>query len=133
MLPPRLLLVDDEADFVGLLAKRLRRRKLDVRVAGSAEAALAELDEHTFDVVVLDIRMPGMDGLQALTELRRRFPTTQVIMLTGFADTTMAAQALRCGAFAYLVKPVDVEELLDRIRAAASGQPPPAATAPSSL
>lgn len=124
MSSPRLLLVDDEADFVGLLAKRLRRRGLETWVAHTAEDALASLAERPIDLVVLDIRLPGMDGLETLAEIRRRHPELRVIMLTGFADTQMAAEALRQGAFAYLVKPVEVEELLDRIRAALSNEPP---------
>jgi len=124
MLSPRLLLVDDEADFVGLLAKRLRRRKLEVSVAHTAEDALAILADQEVDLVVLDIRLPGMDGLQTLAEIKRTYPQVHVIMMTGFADTEMAARAMSHGAVAYLVKPVDVRELLDQIYAAVEQQPP---------
>lgn len=129
---PRVLLVDDEKDFVKLLAKRLTRRNLDVRVAHTAEDALQTLADQPIDVVVLDVRLPGVDGLTTLGDIRRVHPDTRVVMLTGFADASMAARALEAGAAAYLVKPVDVAELVARIREALESRPPSFASTPDS-
>lgn len=122
MTVPRVLLVDDEEDFLHLLAKRLRRRQLDVACATTAEAALAMITREPFDVAVLDVRLPGMDGLEALDRIRRARHAPQIIMLTGYADLEMARQATQHGACAFLVKPVEVEKLRDRIEEALAGR-----------
>jgi len=116
----KVLVVDDEEDFLQTLASRLSRRGLDVRVAASGEEALAVLDRCEVDVVVLDIRLPGMDGITALKEIKMRHPATEVVILTGFADPKTAIRGMELGAFDYLVKPVAVDHLVYRLQDAFS-------------
>ena len=97
---------------------RLEARGFDVTIAGSGEHALRSLREQPADVVVLDIRLPGMDGIRTLVKIKEEHPETQVIMVTGFADSDMLAEVQRRGAFTYLMKPVDIGELLEQIRQA---------------
>jgi DNA-binding NtrC family response regulator len=110
------LIVDDEVDFVGPVVKRLRRRKLSVRSANSAEDALRCMEQAPVDVVVLDVKMPGTDGIQALREIKSRYPLVEVIMLTGHASVEAAIRGMELGAFDYLMKPVELEELLYKIQ-----------------
>jgi DNA-binding NtrC family response regulator len=109
------LLVDDEAEFLDTLVKRIKKR--DVRVTGleSGEKALAFLDQEPVDVVVLDVRMPGMDGIETLRELKKRHPLVEVIMLTGHASLEVAIEGMELGAFDYLMKPIDIDELLYKL------------------
>lgn len=108
----KLLLVDDESDFLGTLLKRMKRRQVDVNGVGSGEAALAWLETHDTDVVILDVRMPGMDGVETLREIKKRHPLMEVIMLTGHASMDVAIEGMEMGAFDYLMKPMDMDELL---------------------
>jgi DNA-binding NtrC family response regulator len=110
------LVVDDEVDFRELLAKRLRKRNLNVLVAGDADEALRLLAEKPVDVVVLDVRMPGMSGTDALREIKARLPRVEVIMLTGHAQLDAALAGMEAGAFDYLLKPVDIDALLYRLQ-----------------
>jgi len=103
---------------VELLTMRLEARGFDVTAAGSGEHALRSLAEQPADVVVLDIRLPGMDGIRTLVRIKAEHPATQVIMVTGFAHSDMLAEVQRRGAFTYLMKPVDIDELLEQIRRA---------------
>lgn len=116
----RVLFVDDELDFLATLIKRLTRRGISAVGVGTGEEALTRMAQQTpnqeFDVVVLDVRMPGMGGLAALSELRARYPLTPVIMLTAHADMQDAMAGLERGAFCYLLKPVDLDTLLWRIQ-----------------
>ncbi|MBI5491141.1 MAG: response regulator [Deltaproteobacteria bacterium] len=107
----RVLLTDDEVEFVDSMAKVLRRRGLDVEVAYEGVAALAAVGRERFDVVVLDLRMPRMDGLETLAAIRRRDPQVCVILLTGHADVECVQAALRGGADHYLLKPCSVDDL----------------------
>ena len=107
----KVLLVDDEHDFLMPLKKRLDRRGLDVAIAGSGEEALHALEGRPVDVVVLDVKMPGMDGLEALRLIKRRWPLTEVIMLSGHANIEVAIRGMEMGAFDYLMKPVELDEL----------------------
>ena len=109
------LLVDDEIDFVRVLARRLKARGLDVRTVLSAEDGLEALGERLADVVVLDVRLPGMTGVQALEKIKARHAGIEVVMLTGYADTETSVRVLEMGAFDYLVKPVAIEELIGRL------------------
>jgi DNA-binding NtrC family response regulator len=109
------LLVDDEAEFVSTLAERLELRGYQVRTAGSGEAALEALQQALPQVVVLDVRMPGMDGLEALDTIRARYPDLPVIMLTGYGSTRDGIEGMRRGAFDYLVKPIDIDALTVKI------------------
>lgn len=114
-----ILLVDDELDFVETMTKRFRIRKMPVRSAGSGAEALALLNEQEFDVVILDVRMPGMDGLETLRQIRAKHPLTEVIMLTGHASLETGMQGMSLGAYDYVLKPADFDELLDKVRRAA--------------
>lgn len=114
----KVLVVDDEEDFLETIVKRLRDRNLEVSGALSGEAALALMEAQDFDVVVLDVRMPGMDGIEALKEMKKRKPLTEVIMLTGHASVESGIQGMQLGAFDYVMKPVPLDELLDKMRQA---------------
>jgi two-component system OmpR family response regulator len=114
----KLLLVDDEGDFVEPTAARLERRNIACKTAASGAAALDLLAKETFDCAVVDVRMPGMDGLELLRHIRRDYSRMPVILLTGHASVELGVQGLELGAFEYLMKPVDVDELLDAVRRA---------------
>jgi len=107
----RVLLVDDEVVYVQSLAKLLRRRGMEVATAGDGPEALNTLADSEFDVIVLDFRMPGMDGLATLQEIRRSDSLTPVLLLSAHADVENAAAALKRGATDYLVKPCPLELL----------------------
>ena len=109
------LLVDDEVDFLETLVKRLRRRNLSVTGVGSGEEALKVINEGSVDVVVLDVRMPGMDGMETLVAIKKSKPLVEVIMLTGHANMEAAIQGMELGAFDYLMKPMDIDELLYKL------------------
>lgn len=111
----QVLLVDDEVDFLETLMKRMKKRNVDITGVKSGEEALLTLDQDRVDVVVLDVRMPGMDGIEALREIKRRHPLVEVIMLTGHANTEVAVQGMELGAFDYLMKPMDIDELLYKV------------------
>lgn len=110
------LLIDDETEYLETLMKRLKKRNLRVNGVSSGEAALASLKENPVDVVVLDVRMPGMDGIQTLREIKKINPLVQVIMLTGHANVEVAIQGMELGAFDYLMKPANMDELLYKIQ-----------------
>lgn len=110
------LLVDDEVDFRDLLAKRLAKRKLRVVTAGDGAEALRLLATTPVDVVVLDVRMPGMSGTDVLREIKAKWPTVEVVMLTGHAQLDVALAGMELGAFDYLLKPVDLDALLYRLQ-----------------
>jgi DNA-binding NtrC family response regulator len=108
----RVLVVDDEKDFVETLVKRLKGRGIEAFGITSGEEALELMKQGPFDVVILDIRMPGMDGISALREMKRVQPRTEVILLTGHATVESSIQGLELGAFDFLVKPVQMEDLV---------------------
>jgi two-component system response regulator AtoC len=112
------LLVDDEAEFTSILSKVLRRRGFTVHVAGTGEAALEALRKSAFGVVVLDVKMPGIDGLHVLAEVTRSLPDTRVILLTGHLAPGDEEQSIAQGAFAYLLKPYPTEQLVGVIEMA---------------
>ncbi len=119
----RFLLVDDEKEFVEALARRLRQRKFAVDCAFSGREALdrLEIDEESqVDVVVLDVKMPELDGIDTLELIKRKRPLVEVLMLTGHADIQSAVEAVKFGAFDYLTKPCDLEELVSKAKQAAS-------------
>ena len=111
----QVLLVDDEVDFLETLMKRMKKRNVDITGVRSGEEALSALDQNQVDVVILDVRMPGMDGIEALKEIKRRHPLIEVIMLTGHASVEVAVQGMELGAFDYLMKPIDIDELLYKV------------------
>jgi two-component system OmpR family response regulator len=110
--PIKVLLVDDEKAFVESLAKVLTRRGMAVRTAHDGESALAAASGEDFDVIVLDLTMPGMDGVATLRNLRRRDRLTPVLLLSAHAEVDRATQALSEGAADYLIKPCPVDELI---------------------
>lgn len=112
----KILLVDDEVGFLETVVKRLRHRNLSVRAAHSGEEALELLGQEPADVVLLDVKMPGMGGIQTLREIKSRHPLTEVILLTGHASVEVAIQGMELGAFDYLIKPVELDELLYKIQ-----------------
>lgn len=118
MEPFTVIFVDDETDYVESLIKRMRLRNINAYGAGSGEAALALLaDKHQeIDVVVLDVRMPGMDGIAALKEIKKHHPLIEVVMLSGHANLAVAKEGMEMGAFDYLMKPVDLDELLYKLQ-----------------
>ena len=119
MVNVRLLLVDDEAEFLEPTAARLGRRGVTCTTAASGEDAIRALDEQAFDCVVADLRMPGMDGLQLLAHIRRQHPNLPVILLTGHGSIELGIRGMDLGAFDYLLKPLDLDELVEAVRRAA--------------
>lgn len=116
----KILFVDDEKAFLDTLAKRLEKRGLSPSAAYGGEEALGFLADHTTtDVVVLDVKMPGMDGLETLTEIKRQFPLVEVIMLTGHATVDSAIEGMKLGAFDYMMKPCDLDQLIQKMEGAA--------------
>jgi DNA-binding NtrC family response regulator len=113
--PIRLLLVDDEKDFVNILSKRIKRRNIDVTKAFSGAEAIQALRAQEFDVAVLDLKMEEMDGIETLKVLKIMDPQLAVIMLTGHGSVEAAEQGIRMGAYDYLTKPCELEELLEKI------------------
>lgn len=111
----RVLLVDDEEQFVEAMAQRLEVREFTVITAYSGEEALAKLKEREVDVVILDVLMPGKDGVQTLREIKNLKPLTEVIMLTGNATVQTAIDGMKLGAYDYLMKPAETENLVDKI------------------
>lgn len=110
------LLVDDESEFLDTLVKRIKKRKVNAHGVASGEEALAFLNQQPMDVVVLDVRMPGMDGIQALREIKQRYPLIEVIMLTGHASLEVAIEGMELGAFDYMMKPIEIDELLYKLQ-----------------
>ena len=117
-IPINILLVDDEKDFVEMLSMRLGDEGHRVRMAFSGQEALDALAETESDVVVLDIRMPGMDGIETLREIKSRYPVVEVILLTGHGSIDTAVEGMKRGAFDYLLKPADYEELKTKLAGA---------------
>lgn len=111
----RVLLVDDEADFLSMLVKRMNKRNVHAHGVGSGEEAVAYLEQHAVDVVVLDVKMPGMSGIETLREVKKKHPLTEVIMLTGHASMEVAIEGMEIGAFDYLMKPIDLDDLLYKL------------------
>jgi len=110
------LLVDDEGEFLETLVKRIQKRNVNATGVNSGEEALAFLGKNPVDVVVLDVRMPGMDGIETLRALKRQYPLTEVIMLTGHASLEVAIEGMELGAFDYLMKPVEIDDLLYKLQ-----------------
>jgi DNA-binding NtrC family response regulator len=112
---PRLLLVDDEERFRVTLSKLLGVRGIQVAAVGSGEEALEELKNKPYDVILLDVRMPGMNGIEALAAIKKINPDLEVIILTGHASVDAAVDIMKLGGYDYLLKPCSVDELMDKI------------------
>jgi DNA-binding NtrC family response regulator len=111
----RVLLVDDEEKFVETLAMRLEARDYAVFTAFNGDQALNHLKAKDVDVVILDVLMPGLTGIDTLREMKKLRPLTEVIMLTGHATVETAIEGMKLGAFDYLMKPTEIEDLVDKI------------------
>jgi DNA-binding response OmpR family regulator len=114
----RVLLVDDEVEFVTALSDRLRMRSIEVEVAYDGLQALRHVENHETDVVVLDLKMPGLDGMEVLSRLRRAYSDIQVVILAGHGAEHQEKQTRRLNVYGCLTKPTDIETLVDKIRGA---------------
>ncbi|MFH1921008.1 MAG: response regulator [Planctomycetota bacterium] len=112
----RLLLVDDEHEFVETLAERLKLRDLDASIARNGEEALSAVEREEPDVIVLDLKMPGIHGIEVLRRVKEAYPNVEVIILTGHGSKKDEEAALRLGAFDYVKKPADLDTLVSRIK-----------------
>jgi len=117
----KVLLVDDEVAFTETMTKRLTKRDLDVAAVFDGPSALKHLEKNpSVEVVILDVKMPGMDGIDVLTTIKTRFPLVEVIMLTGNATVESAIEGMKLGAFDYLMKPCDQDVLIEKVDQAAT-------------
>ncbi len=114
-LKARVLLVDDEEDFLSTLAERLEARGLKVNAVTSGEEAVAKADEQSFDLIVLDLAMPGIDGLETLKRIKAKQPEAEIIILSGQGSIKTSIEAMKLGAEDFLQKPVNITELMDKI------------------
>jgi two-component system response regulator RegA len=114
----KVLLVDDEGEFLDTLAERMRNRGMNVTTSMSAVEAIQQTEAGDFDVIILDLLMPGMDGIQALKALKEKKPDLQVILLTGHATVQKGIEAMKLGAMDLLEKPADINELTEKIKKA---------------
>ena len=113
------LFVDDEVPFVEAMSRRLEKRDISIVTSFSGLEALDVLEEdRSVEVVILDVKMPGMDGIETLGEIRKRFPLVEVIMLTGHATVETGIEGMKLGAFDYLMKPCDMDVLMDKLKEA---------------
>jgi DNA-binding NtrC family response regulator len=111
----KIMLVDDEVDFLNIMSKFFSRRKLDIQVADCCLKALEWLDKDSFDVVVIDVKMPGLDGLECMLQMKKIQPDLEFIILTGHSSITSGLEGIKKGAFDYCLKPVNFEEILEMI------------------
>jgi DNA-binding NtrC family response regulator len=114
-----LLLVDDEPDFTAVMYKYLSRNGIEISVANNCREALDTMTSRPVDVVIMDMNMPEMDGIQCLRTLKERWPQIEVIILTGHASVQSGIAGMQSGAFDYCLKPIDMRELLEKIELAA--------------
>ena len=121
----KLLLVDDEEGYVNVLSNRLARRGIDVTKAYSGSDAIKALRRQDFDVALLDLKMEDMDGIEVLKLFKKMYSQMEVIMLTGHGSEKAAKEGIECGAFDYLTKPCEFEDLLAKIRKAYQGHKQP--------
>lgn len=110
----KIMLVDDEERFLSTTKKLLERKGLQVSTASSGSEALEKLEKENIHVVILDVKMPGMDGIETLKAIKARHPLVEVIMLTGHATVESAVDGLKSGATDYLMKPTDIDELITK-------------------
>jgi len=114
----KVLLVDDEEEFVTTLAERLQLREIETVIATDGDDALRAISTERLPVVVLDVMMPGIGGLDVLQQIKRSYPQIQVILLTGRGSTNDGIKGMRLGAFDYMMKPVKIEELIKKMNEA---------------
>ncbi len=116
----KVLLVDDEEDFLEIMSERMEARGMAVTTCTSAEEAVEIIKTETFDAIILDFMMPGMDGFQALKEIKTKRPESQIILLTGHATVEKGVEAMKMGATDFLEKPADIEALEKKIKDASA-------------
>jgi len=114
----RVLIVEDETDFSEVLAERCVGRNIDAETADGCQMAMEKLTGGEFDVIIMDLSMPGLDGIQCLAKVKEQWPATEVIILTGHASVVTGIEGMKGGAFDYCLKPIDFEELLEKIELA---------------
>ena len=114
----RILLVDDETDFTDTMSQLLRTRGYQVTAVNGGESAIKALGQGRYDVMVLDLKMPGMDGMATLKEAKKLELFTETLILTGHATVDTALEAIKLGAYDYLTKPCDIDELVQKIQGA---------------
>ena len=113
----RVVLIDDEEEYAETLAERLGLRGISTRVFLDGQEGLAAIDDDPPDIVLLDVMMPGLGGLETLRQIKAAHPRVQVIMLTGRGSTKEGIEGMRLGAFDFLMKPVQIEDLMERFQA----------------
>lgn len=114
-LEANVLLVDDEEQFLDALSQRLKARGLKVDAVTSGEDAVKQVEERNFDAIIVDLAMPGIDGIETLKRIKEKRPDLEIIMLTGHATVKSGIEAMKLGAEDFLEKPVDLNELLGKI------------------
>ena len=119
MMPLKVLLVDDEEEFTSALAERLGLRGIEASSASEGTKALEQVKADPPHVVVLDMMMPGLSGMDVLDFLKTHYPRVGVILLTGLGSTKAGIEGMKRGAYDYLLKPVNIDELVEKIRGAA--------------
>ena len=112
------LIVDDEEEFREMTVKRLSKRDLECESAPDGDTALEMITKKNYDVVLLDVKMPGRDGIETLREIKRMTPMTEVVMLTGHASVESGINGIKYGAFDYLMKPMELDALFEKLNAA---------------
>ena len=112
------LIVDDEKEFREMTTTRLNKRDLECESAPDGDAALAMVVKKNYDVILLDVKMPGRDGIEILREIKKIAPLAEVVMLTGHASVESGINGIKYGAFEYLMKPIDLEILYEKLNAA---------------
>ncbi|MDY0351002.1 MAG: response regulator [Desulfobulbaceae bacterium] len=112
----RVLVVDDEKDFLEMTVKRMQKKGIDCVGVMSGNEAVEKISNENFDVVLLDVKMPGMDGVETLREIKRIKPLVEVIMLTGHASVESGIEGMKLGAFDYLMKPMELDKILETIQ-----------------
>ncbi len=114
----KILLVDDDSEFTEVLAERMESRGLSVDTAADGATAVEKVNDSSYDAIILDLAMPGMDGIETLKSLLKRQPELQVILLTGHATIDKGVEAVKLGAMDFLEKPTDIEKLIEKIKQA---------------
>ncbi len=115
---PRVLIVDDEERYRTTLRKLLTVREIEAKDVGSAMEAFSELAQGSYDVILLDVKMPEIDGIEALGRIKRDYPSVEVIILTGHASVDAAVEIMKLGGYEYLLKPCPIDELAGKIESA---------------
>ena len=118
MIGSKILLVDDEEIFSDNMAKLLHNRQYKVTAVYNGESAIRELEKENFDVIILDLKMPGMDGIATLKEIKKLGLFTETLLLTGHGSIDAAVEAIRLGAYDFLAKPCEIDELVEKIEGA---------------